>query len=52
MGSEREFCWNFQLRKDKLETIRSVGANVLALWSKEEIGNTGWRTGEDRLAYT
>lgn len=28
-----------------LQAIRSVGANVLAKWSKEEIGDTGWKAG-------
>ena len=37
------------LEGTKLETIRTVGANVLALWSQEEIGDTGWRTGEKCL---
>jgi hypothetical protein len=30
-----------------LEAIRSVGANVRAMWSKEEISNTGWKSGKD-----
>ena len=29
-----------------LDAIRSVGANVLAMWSKEEIGDTGWKSGK------
>ena len=37
------------LESTKLETIRTVSANVLALWSQEEIGATGWRTGEKCL---
>lgn len=35
------------LFKTNLEAIRSVGANVLVMWSKEEIGDTGWKTGKD-----
>ena len=30
-----------------LEAIRSVGANMRAMWSKEEISNTGWKSGKD-----
>ena len=40
---------NLSLESTKLETIRTVGANVLALWSKDEIGETGWKTGEKCL---
>ena len=29
-----------------LQAIRSVGANVLALWSKDEIGDSGWKSGK------
>jgi hypothetical protein len=38
-----------KLEERKLDAIRSVGANILALWSKKEIGDTGWKAGEDRL---
>jgi hypothetical protein len=34
------------------EAIRSVGASVLALWSKEEIGNTGWKTGKSIIMFS
>jgi hypothetical protein len=37
-----------KLKKRKLDTITSVGANILALWSKKAIGDTGWKAGEDR----
>ena len=40
---------NLSLESTKLETIRTVGANVLALWSKDEIDKTGWKTGEKCL---
>ena len=40
---------NLSLESTKLETIRTVGANVLALWSKDEIGETGWKTGQKCL---
>ena len=32
--------------KANIDVIRSVGANVLAFWSKDEIGSTGWRSGK------
>ncbi len=32
--------------KANMEAIRSNGPYVLALWSKEELGNTGWKTGK------
>ncbi|CAB4021307.1 Hypothetical predicted protein, partial [Paramuricea clavata] len=39
--------WVKQKRKffgQNQEAIRSVGANVLAMWSKDEIGSTGWKS--------
>jgi hypothetical protein len=32
--------------KANVDAIRSVGANVLAFWSKDEIGSTGWKSGK------
>ena len=32
--------------KANIDAIRSVGANVLAFWSKDEIGSTGWKSGK------
>ena len=32
--------------KANIDAVRSVGANVLAFWSKNEIGSTGWRSGK------
>ena len=29
-----------------LDAIRTVGARVLAMWSKDEIGDSGWKTGK------
>ena len=40
---------NHNLESTKLETIPAVGANVLTLWSKDEISKTGWKTGEECL---
>ncbi len=34
------------VKKENIDTIRSVGASVLAFWSKDEIGNTGWKSGK------
>ena len=33
----------------ELEAIKSVGASILALWHKDEIGDTGWKTGKEKL---
>lgn len=41
---EREY-WNVELA-----AIRTAGARVLTLWSKEEIGGTGWKTGEKKYS--
>jgi hypothetical protein len=32
--------------KANVDAIRSVGANVLAFWGKDEIGSTGWKSGK------
>ena len=29
-----------------LDAIRTVGVRILARWSKEEIGDSGWKTGK------
>ena len=34
------------VKKANIDAIRSVGASVLAFWSKDEIGNTGWKSGK------
>ena len=34
---------------DMMEAMRSVGARILISWSKEEIGKSGWTTGEEML---
>ena len=47
--SDSENIKTDNLESTNLETIRTGGANVLALWSQEEIGDTGWRTGEECL---
>ena len=33
------------LEKANLDAIKTVGADVLAFWSKDEIGKTGWKSG-------
>ena len=32
--------------QERIKAVRSVGANVLAFWTKEEIGDTGWKSGK------
>ncbi len=34
------------VKKANIDAIRSVGASVLAFRSKDEIGNTGWKSGK------
>ena len=33
----------------ELEAIKSVGTSILTLWHKDEIGDTGWKTGKEKL---
>ena len=32
--------------QSRIKAVRSVGANVLAYWSKKEIGDTEWKSGK------
>lgn len=48
-NNQKERTQNF-LRAN-VDARRSVGANVLALWNKEEIGDTGWKTGKSCQIY-
>ena len=32
--------------QSRIKAVRSIGANVLAYWSKKEIGDTGWKSGK------
>ncbi len=32
--------------QERIKAVRSVGANVLVFWTKEEIGDTGWKSGK------
>jgi hypothetical protein len=34
------------VKKANIDAIRSVGTSVLAFWSKDEIGDTGWKSGK------
>jgi hypothetical protein len=37
--------------KAELATIRLVGAKVLTLWTSEEVGEMGWKTGKKTYMY-
>lgn len=30
----------------ELQAIKSVGASILTLWNKDDIGDAGWKTGK------
>lgn len=35
-----------QLHGNQMEAMRLVGTRVMAFWSRDEIGKTGWRMGK------